>query len=81
MLAGYGANVSRFAAIVIDYSPLPNFYRQQIWTWLRSLAAVFIQIFIGQFSFPAKICLHISATRQNSLQNFVDHSLWLHSKL
>ena len=34
----------------------------------------FVQYFIAQFSFPAKICLFLSATRKNSLLNFVDQS-------
>ena len=42
---------------------------------------VFVQFFIGQFSFPVKISLCLSATHQNSLQNFVDQSLWLDSRL
>ena len=51
-------------------------------TWLRSLSMAFVQFFIAQFSFPAKICLFLSATRKNSnLQNFVDQSLWLDSGL
>ena len=41
----------------------------------------FVQFFIAQFSFPAKICLFLSATRKNSLQNFVDQSLYLDSGL
>ena len=31
-------------------------------TWLRSLSMAFVQFFIAQFSFPAKICLFLSAT-------------------
>ena len=50
-------------------------------TWLRSLSTVFVHFFIGQFSFLAKIYLCLSATRINSLQNFVDQSLWLDSRL
>ena len=51
-------------------------------TWLRSLSKMaFVQFFIAQFSFPAKICLFLSATRKNSLQNFVDQSLYLDSGL
>ena len=41
----------------------------------------FVQFFIAQLSFPAKICLFLSATRKNSLQNFVDQSLYLDSGL
>ena len=50
-------------------------------TWLRSLSTAFVQMFIAQFSFPAKICLFLSATRKNSLLNFVDRSLYLDSGL
>ena len=50
-------------------------------TWLKSLSMAFVQFFIEQFSFPAKICLFLSATRKNSLQNFVDQSLYLDSGL
>ena len=51
-------------------------------TWLRSLSKMaFVQFFIAQFSFAAKICLFLSATRKNSLQNFVDQSLYLDSGL
>ena len=41
----------------------------------------FVQFYIAQFSFPAKICLFLSVTRKNSLQNFVDQSLYLDSVL
>ena len=38
-------------------------------------------LLIAQFSFPAKICLALSATRKQSLQNFLDQSLYLDSGL
>ena len=50
-------------------------------SWLRSLSTVFVQFFIEQFSFPEKICLCLSATRKNSLQNLVDQLLWLDFRL
>ena len=49
--------------------------------WLRSLSMAFVQFFIAQFSFPAKICLFLFAVRKNSLRNFVDQSLYLDSGL
>ena len=45
---------------------------------LNGLCPIF---FIAQFSIPAKICLFLSANRKNSLQNFVDQSLYLDSVL
>ena len=38
---------------------------------------MFIQFFVGQFPFPAKICLCLSATRKNSLKTLLtSHSGW-----
>ena len=50
-------------------------------TWLGSLSMASVHFLIAQFSFPAKICLFLSATRKNSLQNFVGQSLYLDSGL
>ena len=82
---------------VIDYSPLPDFYRRHIsknicflFTSQQSSSFPILvevtlnglcSIFYWAVSFPAKICLCLSATRKNSLQNFVDQSLWLDSRL
>ena len=61
---------------LIRHNKVPAFL-----AWLRSLSTAFVQFFIPQFSFLAKIWLFLSVTRKNSLQNFVDQSLYLDSRL
>ena len=75
---------------VIDYSPLPDFYRR---VWINISFLVTSQqsssffnlvevtviglcpIFHRTVFLSCEICLCLSATRKNSLQNFVDQSL------
>ena len=46
-------------------------------SWLRSLSIVFVQFSIGQFFFPVKICLCLSATHQTVCKTLLtSHSGW-----
>ena len=57
---------------VIDYSPLPDFYRpisfldksQQSSSFFNLVEVTLNGLLIAQFSFPANICLFLSATRK-----------------
>ena len=55
-------------------------------TWLRSLSMAFVQLFIAKFSFPAKLCLFLSAIDQSlyldsGLITCADHVRWSHHSM
>ena len=48
-----------------------------VFTWLTPLATLVVGVFIGEFYFPAKICLVcplLAKISRNNLQNFVDQA-------